>query len=514
MLELVSRSRSHEVRQPRHWGRRVRLRRRFGAIWLSAGVIVSSYFGALVAVRALDTGEPDCWDTCEDAPADELGNVLVFGDSILKGYYPTLQRMLQPNDTTPAECLETDLSRRGVLARLVYGRFGAGVDYCGSSFGVNQCVDRYLATSPNNFSVIHFNWGLHDISPAIYTKVTLDEYEANMEYLYHALKRKLSRNGTMIFATTTPVPHSYDSKKRKNSDVIELNERARKLFGPKGKYPHVKLNDLYGSVVAMCRNDPATACYPESCDCPIAQNDGVHFSPAGQRLNAISVAYHIAPNVPGALDSGDRIGEIEEKAVVHKWEHWKVALFAQVVLLFFIGVALSCVAYWRARKGGDTYGLSLGDGDGFDAPAHHEASSRSTTEGSEEPFTPRAGGRDRNSTSPFHRTPNAGPRSHFPTRPASDSAARMLNDDGEAADATPPVSPELSKVYDFEDPMSPDERRHAQYAVHPTAPKTDASRQPEKSFRRERSSLAIETQGFNANPNARARGPSFDRGQV
>ena len=70
-----------------------------------------------------------------------------------------------------------------------------------------------------------------------------------MEAMYRKLKGALAPNGTMIFGTTTPVPPSYDSNKRVNADVLELNVRARALFGPAGKYPDVRLNDLYGRVV-------------------------------------------------------------------------------------------------------------------------------------------------------------------------------------------------------------------------------------------------------------------------
>ena len=60
------------------------------------------------------------------------------------------------------------VAEAGVLAKTVHGRFGAGDGYCGSSYGVLQCVDRQLARLRANFSVIHWNWGLHDICPGIY----------------------------------------------------------------------------------------------------------------------------------------------------------------------------------------------------------------------------------------------------------------------------------------------------------------------------------------------------------
>ena len=72
-----------------------------------------------------------------------------------------------------------------------------------------------------------------------------------MDLMYRKLRNSLSPNGTMIFATTTPVPPSYDAEKRVNSDVVELNARARKLFGPTGKYADVRINDLYSNLVEI-----------------------------------------------------------------------------------------------------------------------------------------------------------------------------------------------------------------------------------------------------------------------
>ena len=190
--------------RPRKRGARGHTVRRFAAIWSLVAVFAASYFGALVAVRALATEEDiDCSDTCID-PTNETGSVLLVGDSIIKGFYPILKGVLEPGDA----CLEPGVTHRGVLAKLVYGRFGEVNSKCGTSFGVNFCLDRYLAATWNNFSVIHFAWGLHDICENIYSPVSFDEYSENMEIMYHKLKGALAPNGTLIFGTTTPVAPS------------------------------------------------------------------------------------------------------------------------------------------------------------------------------------------------------------------------------------------------------------------------------------------------------------------
>ena len=174
-------------------------------------------------------------------------------------------------------------------------RLGATSGYCGTSFGVLQCLDLWIErASPGNFSVIHFNWGLHDISPHIYFELSLREYAENLEELYLRFRSLLAPSGALVFATTTPVPPSYPSEKRINADVVGINAVAASLFGPGSQHPDVAVNDLYSAAVAYCNQDRDTACFPESCDCEELINNGVHFSDAGQRFNALQVATAIA----------------------------------------------------------------------------------------------------------------------------------------------------------------------------------------------------------------------------
>lgn len=317
-------------------GRRGGARPRAGVVWLGLVAVFLSYCGALVAVRALDDGEAPCG--CEGAAANETGEVLLVGDSILAGYYPALREFLDPQG--PA-CDPEDIDRvlyPGAVAKVVYGRFGAQSGRCGTSFGIAQCVERYVG-GPRTFRIIHFNWGLHDIAESIYVPVTLAEYAANLERLYFALHSALAPNGTLVFATTTPVPPDYE--KRSNADVVRLNDVAKTIFGPDGKYPDVRVNDLYARVRDLC-----PACYPVDCGCD-AQNDGVHFSPAGYRYAALFVAAAVAPHLDGLADVGRKAPEVEslDPLARRKWDHWKVALVAQVGLLLTVGALYAC---WRA----------------------------------------------------------------------------------------------------------------------------------------------------------------------
>ena len=113
------------------------------------------------------------------------------------------------------------------------------------------------------------------------------------------MKNHLTPKGTMIWSTTTPVPPSY--RARKNSDVlrvccktrmpflsfvsalrstshVQINKQMATLFGPNGTHPEVVLSDMYGAVVRRCNNDPISAGYPVTKDCPFIQSRGVCVS--------------------------------------------------------------------------------------------------------------------------------------------------------------------------------------------------------------------------------------------
>ena len=95
----------------------------------------------------------------------------------MEGYFPGVEGLLGGRGGTAACEAAEGVTERGVLAEAVMARFGSGSGYCGTSFGVLQCVDPYLASLPANVSVIHFNWGLHDICEDIYhVRPSLDEH--------------------------------------------------------------------------------------------------------------------------------------------------------------------------------------------------------------------------------------------------------------------------------------------------------------------------------------------------
>ena len=81
--------------------------------------------------------------------------------------------------------------------------------------------------------------------------------------------------GTLVFATTTPVPQGGVRPHREVADVAIYNERARRVMAEFA----VGINDLY--VTALPRLDE------------IQRPIDVHFRPAGNRLLAAEVARHL-----------------------------------------------------------------------------------------------------------------------------------------------------------------------------------------------------------------------------
>ena len=81
-------------------------------------------------------------------------------------------------------------------------------------------------------------------------------------------------------STTTPVPPSY--KARNNSDVLAMNSAMKQLLSG-SEYQDIVQVDMYSLVVERCQRDAASQGYPQSSDCDVLQNRGVHFSDAGKQ---------------------------------------------------------------------------------------------------------------------------------------------------------------------------------------------------------------------------------------
>ncbi|KAJ1448416.1 hypothetical protein M885DRAFT_539246 [Pelagophyceae sp. CCMP2097] len=213
-----------------------------------------------------------------------LPNVLLVGDSISAngtGYLAHVQSQL--------EGLAHVLPCGGVADNGALENKGL----CGTSFGVDECAGDWLLNG--KWDVIHLNWGLHDIDAKLYAPVALEDYVANLESIIQTLKGSLKPGGSLVWASTTPVPPSYQS--RNDSDVVLINAAAAALLQSDCCRDVVFGADLYARVVERCGRDAESAGYPATSDCAYLQDNGVHFSDLGRRFTGLLVAAAIAPRL-------------------------------------------------------------------------------------------------------------------------------------------------------------------------------------------------------------------------
>ena len=317
--------------------------------WCSICVLLAAFWTVLLLYHfpLHQEGDHNCASRC---PADanvlfgdnavdanySKPNVLFVGDSISGQIEPQARRLLAAHDL-------------GTTLFASTGKDG----YCGTSVGLLACVDPYLAAG--NFTVAHVNWGMRDIAWKMYAKVTRGAYAAHMETLYWKLRSSMPPNATIIWATTTPVPPSYDN--RKNSDVLEVNDIIRSLFGPAGKYREVIINDQYGTLVDACasrRN--ASDCFPETCDCPeVHKHEDIHLSELGARALGVAAAAKVATYRAGHFVQTAPWTDRRDTRDRDTWQSqltaWQLALLFQAMLVVFaVAAAGCCLAFARRRR--------------------------------------------------------------------------------------------------------------------------------------------------------------------
>jgi acyl-CoA thioesterase-1 len=120
-------------------------------------------------------------------------------------------------------------------------------------------LQECLLADGGNWSVIHFNWGLHDIKNRI--TVPIKEYEENLRELVKFLK---ATNARLVWASITPVGlKTGNAGDRLDSNVVAYNAVAKKIMDEN----KIQIDDLYA------------AAKPRIAD--IQKADGVHFNDEG-----------------------------------------------------------------------------------------------------------------------------------------------------------------------------------------------------------------------------------------
>ncbi len=183
----------------------------------------------------------------EDHP--NLPNVLLIGDSISIGYTLPTRELLKG---------KADVFR-------IPENGGP------TTHGLEK-IDAWLGT--NQWDVIHFNWGLHDLKfmENGRRQVGFDDYEQNLEKLVARLKQTGAK---LIWCSTTPLPPGKLQPLRKPGDDIAYNIAARRLMEKHG----IAIDDLHAFALPRM---------PE-----IQQAANVHYTEEGSATLAKAVAFSI-----------------------------------------------------------------------------------------------------------------------------------------------------------------------------------------------------------------------------
>ncbi|MCA9057232.1 MAG: SGNH/GDSL hydrolase family protein [Planctomycetaceae bacterium] len=191
----------------------------------------------------------DIWVT--DADRSQLPRVLLVGDSITRGYFGGV---------------EQHLAGRAQCARLTTSK-------CVSDPTFND--DLQLLMKQYNFSVIHFNNGLHGWG---YTE---EQYRDGLAQTVAAMKEHAG-SARLIWATTTPMRNRTDleSFDDKTDRVKQRNKLASQIMT---EY-QVRTDDLFELVES----------HPDW-----TSSDGVHFNGMGNEALAKQVAASVLEALPG-----------------------------------------------------------------------------------------------------------------------------------------------------------------------------------------------------------------------
>ena len=199
-----------------------------------------------------------------------LPKVLLIGDSISGGYYPSVAKALEG---------------KAVVAKSSDNGESTAV-------GVKK-IDGWLGDT--KWAVIHFNWGVWDMYGWQYAKDDRSPamYAQRLETLVVRMKKTGAR---LIWATTTPVPPKPEATmlKRWKKEVVidqDLEHQYQEAAMQVMKKHKVQVDDLY-ALMKPHRSE-------------FQQDDNVHFSAAGSALMAKQIANCIFKSLGGERHIGE-----------------------------------------------------------------------------------------------------------------------------------------------------------------------------------------------------------------
>jgi len=195
-----------------------------------------------------------------------LPRVLIIGDSISMGYTLPLREALKG---------KANMHR--------------ALENCGPSTRGVANLEKWLNTGgSDNWDVIQFNFGLHDVrhfadeenkKPVGATEGHRQVLEADYEKNLRTIVARLKKTGAkLIWRNTTPVPEGSDG--RVPGDEVRYNEIAKKIMDEN----QIPIDDMY------------TFCLPKLNEIQLPKN--VHFKPEGSKVLADHTAKMIIAALP------------------------------------------------------------------------------------------------------------------------------------------------------------------------------------------------------------------------
>ncbi len=228
---------------------------------LSAAALLFACLTSLHGADAERGSAEEKKETLTATSVANLPNILIVGDSISIGYMKPLQRIFKGK------------------ANIVHPKAN-----CESTVVGIANLSQWMGTT--SWSVIHFNFGLHDIKHVSDTKtgkastdakdprwVEPEQYRGNLEKIVGILERSGAK---LVFATTTPAPEEHAATPqtiyREAADVVTYNEIARQVMSKH----HIPVNDLYSFAEPKLRS--------------MQKPKNVHFTDPGSEALARQVA--------------------------------------------------------------------------------------------------------------------------------------------------------------------------------------------------------------------------------
>lgn len=175
----------------------------------------SLFIGGCVSQKITreDTEWSDFW--WKNEPDVSKPRVLFVGNSITRGYYPTVSAKLAETVNCDRYCTSRSIEDPSLMQ------------------------ETKIAMGKYKHVVIHFNNGLHG------WHLTGEQYEKGLRKYVRFLMANKSRNCKLVYSLTTPVPSKEPGVKldpERNKVVMERNSIALKVM----KEYNIQVIDLYG----------------------------------------------------------------------------------------------------------------------------------------------------------------------------------------------------------------------------------------------------------------------------